>query len=107
MATKNKKSTNKKVAVGVTIVIILAILGGIIYGLSSTMFGQRMIKKVTSNTTGIQRHVSVYSYNGSLLKEYNGNIVVDDGNGGTISIIVGKDKHTFANATVIITEEDK
>ena len=86
-------------------VVIAVCVGGFLF--FNSMLGQRIMKNITSNTAGIERTVEVYSYNGDKLKEYKGNVVVEDGNGGTISIIVGTEKHIFSNVSVIISENDK
>lgn len=95
------KRTRKIITTG--FIICALFLTGLMF--FNSMWGQRIVKNITSNTKGLERTVQVYSYNGKLLKEYKGNMVVEDGDGGTISIIVGNEKHIFSNATVIITEE--
>ena len=99
------KMSKKKITTTLITIVIVAMIAVGGYLFSSSMYGKKIINNITSNTTGIKGSVEVYAYDGTLLKSYDGNIKVDDGKGGTISIIVGNDKHTFANATVVITEK--
>lgn len=88
----------------IALVAIVAIGGGYIF-LFKTLAGKRLINSFRSNTTGIERIVKVYSYSGEQLAQYEGKILVDDGNGGTISITENGNKVVFSNVSVIIEEK--
>lgn len=86
---------------------MISLLAGTMVVSTGCMAIQSGVKNIKADVSGLERKVEVYSMDGStLLREYEGKILVTDGDGGTITIEeYGGKKHTFCNATVIVDEK--
>lgn len=61
-----------------TIILTVAICGGIVWWLYNTEGGKRAIKDTKSNISGgIERIVTIYDVNGKKIKEYSGKFDVE------------------------------
>lgn len=90
----------------ITGVVILVVIVGGIFIIPKTTMWDRFTKDIKSNVTGLNRTVKIYTYNGELIAEYEGDdVLVDDGNGGTITVMVNGKRITLANVSVIIEEK--
>lgn len=68
----------KKKHIIITVGVFFAvIIGLIVWWLFGTQSGQRSIKTLKSNVSGIERTVTVYDINGDVIKEYIGKFDVD------------------------------
>lgn len=62
----------------VTIIVTVAICGGILWRLHNTQSGARAIKDTKSNVfSGIERTVTVYDFDGDIIQQYSGKFDVD------------------------------
>ena len=87
------------------IVILAVIVIGIVVIPKTTMW-EKLTKDIKSNVTGLSRVVKIYTYSGELIAEYEGDdVLVDDGQGGTITVMVNGKRITLANVSVIIEEK--
>ena len=87
------------------IVILAVIVIGIVVIPKTTMW-EKLTKDIKSNVTGLARVVKIYTYSGELIAEYEGDdVLVDDGQGGTITVMVNGKRITLANVSVIIEEK--
>lgn len=93
---------NRKIILTISGVAVLMI-GGLWF--SKTMAFKNFANDVRSQTNGIDRVVEVYSYGGEKIAEYEGEIFVKDGDGGTVSITLKNKKVMFSNVSVIIEEK--
>ena len=95
-----KKEMIKKIGV-IGIVVCMGVI--LLTGCSSM---QRDIKSTTSDFSGgLNRHIQVYSDNGTLISEYNGKCDIEDTEYGNKVLFDLNGKRTIIyNATVIIQE---
>lgn len=85
--------------------LVLVSVGIIGIGLSSCTTIDKFKKDVESKTKGLHRVVKVYADNGELISEYEDeNMLVTDGDGGTIQIDFQGKRITFCNVSVVIEE---
>lgn len=84
----------------------LALLGILIGSLTMTgcVGFNSWMKDVQSNTIGIDRTVEVYSYDGELLRKYEGRLTVE-GNGNRTKITTLDAKRYIIDGGIVITEE--
>ena len=71
------KEIKKKHAIITAAVVFAVIIGLIVWWLFGTQSGQRSIKTLQSNVSGIERTVTVYDINGNVIKEYTGKFDVE------------------------------
>ena len=89
----------KKWTFALIIALALAVgVGGAIF-FAGTQAGQAMIKSTKSNISGMERTVRVYTANGDLIAEYEGQFNILDDNGGIMFEVDGK-RHIYWNCFV-------
>lgn len=87
-------------------IAMLMIVGVTIVGTLGCASIERGMKEFESNTKGLARIVKVYSMDGTEIAKYeSSNMIVKDGEGGTIQIDFDGKRVTFANTQVIIEEK--
>jgi len=82
------------VLVAVTLIVIIF----------SNMRWKRNIKNFKAETVGLNRIVSVYDYNGGLIRQWEGRILVD-GNGERTKITTSDAKTFIIDGGIVIIEE--
>ncbi len=98
----DKGNKKKSIAIIVaSVIVVIAIWGGMIWYYQNTASGARAIKTQESNfSRGLERHIRIYDINGKLLEEYKGKldieydddgILFDDENGLRHIIYYGQD----------------
>lgn len=93
-----------------TVCIIIGIIAVIVitfctFVLPTESF-QRFVKDITSDYNGgIERTISVYDYNGELIREYKGKFDVEYKNDGTVKFD-NNGKRTTITGGIIINEEE-
>ncbi|MGL4450204.1 MAG: hypothetical protein ACRCTZ_03295 [Sarcina sp.] len=65
---------------------------------------KRLFKNYKNSITGVKCKANIYSDNGTLLKELQGNEVYIKTSNNIVEIHIFKKKYIFVNATVIIEE---
>lgn len=86
------------------IIITALIAVTLIVILFSNMRWKRNIKNFKAETVGLNRIVSVYDYNGGLIRQWEGRILVD-GNGERTKITTSDAKTFIIDGGIVIIEE--
>ena len=91
----------------VIVIGILAVLCGAVIGFTRTESGKRTVKDLSNVSGGIEREVTVYDFEGDVIKKYKGKFDVDyDSNRIKFDDENGK-RHViyYTTGTVIIDEK--
>ena len=86
------------------IIVILVITFILVVGLFTNMKWKRGIKNFKAETVGLNRIVSVYDYNGGLIRQWEGRILVD-GNGERTKLTTSDAKTFIIDGGIVIIEE--
>lgn len=86
----------------ISIAIVIAII--VLIGLFTNMKWKRNIKNFKAETVGLNRVVSVYDYNGGLIRQWEGRILVD-GNGERTKLTTSDAKTFIIDGGIVIIEE--
>jgi len=86
----------------ITVVIVIAFL--IVVGLFTNMRWKRNFKNFKAETVGLNRIVTVYDYNGGVIRQWEGRILVD-GNGDRTKITTSDAKTFIVDGGIVIIEE--
>ena len=101
------RKRNKIIGVAVTLFIIAAIWGGLLWYFNNTESGKRALKTQESNLNGgITREVKVYDMEGDLIQSYKGRFDVDYDNDRIIFDDENGLRHIiyYPTGTVVIDE---
>ena len=84
---------------------ILGLLGLVVMLSGCTEGMKRELKSINSNFSGgLNRVVSVYSYNGDLLREYEGKLDVQLSEGGKVMFDLNGKRIMLYNVVVVVEE---
>lgn len=86
----------------ISIAIVIAVI--VLIGLFTNMKWKRNIKNFKAETVGLNRVVSVYDYNGGLIRQWEGRILVD-GNGERTKLTTSDAKTFIIDGGIVIIEE--
>lgn len=85
-----------------SIILIIAIV--FIFGIFGNMRWKRNFKNFKAETVGLNRVVTVYDYNGGVVRQWEGRILVD-GNGERTKITTSDAKTFIIDGGIVIIEE--
>ena len=88
----------------ISIAIVIAVI--VLIGLFTNMKWKRNIKNFKAETVGLNRVVSVYDYNGGLIRQWEGRILVD-GNGERTKLTTSDAKTFIIDGGIVIIEEQE
>jgi len=81
--------------------MILLLIGALIFKMPGC---QQTVKHMTSSVTGLDRIVTLYSPNGTIIKTWDGRIKIEEGTGGKTQFILNN-KVILISGTYIIEEQ--
>ncbi len=84
------------------LILIIAIV--FIFGIFGNMRWKRNFKNFKAETVGLNRVVTVYDYNGGVIRQWEGRILVD-GNGERTKITTSDAKTFIIDGGIVIIEE--
>lgn len=87
----------------ISVVVIVLIVIGALFGLSQLKGCEQQLKHAKSNIIGLDRTMTVYACNGSIIKQWEGRVQIETKDGIPRFIVDGKAVH--AMGTVIIEEK--
>ena len=85
----------------ILILIVLMAIGAFIFQMPGC---QQQVKHMTSSVAGLDRVVTLYSPDGTIIKTWEGRIKVEEGTGGKTQFIL-KNKIVILSGTYIIEEQ--
>jgi hypothetical protein len=97
--------TLKQKAIGI-VVAILAVIILIFWVYSDTQFGQRKLSHLKSNVIGLNRSITIYSYDGKAIKTYQTRSQIERPGDGTQSFFKENGKRVDTLGGIVIAEED-
>ena len=96
--------TTKVLAIIIGILAAILIIAAVIFFSRSSV--QRDIKDFQSEYTGgLNRHLTVYSYNGDKLAEYDGKIDIAERDDGVVKFQLKGKRYIYYNAIVEVIEK--
>jgi len=96
-------TTKSKFVVGVIVILVIIFMGFWLY--SHSQFGQRKISHFESNIIGLNRVITVYSYDGKPIKSYPTRSQIERTGDGTQSFFTDKRKRIDVSGGIVISEE--